>query len=142
MSVRKNARLREEIQRELSGILEFESRDPIVREAFPTLMDVRLTVDGRYAKVYVGVGNDVDRDAVAKALAQDRGFYRSMLAERLSLRYTPDLRFVLDETVERSLHLHSLLRDDGESLRLPDADGSDEAGATASEPAETDLETT
>jgi ribosome-binding factor A len=119
LSGRKNARLREDIQRELSGILEFESRDPVVRDAFPTLMDVRLTVDGRYAKVYIAVGSDVDRADVQKALEQDRGFYRSMLAERLSLRYTPELRFVLDETVERSLRLSSLLRDEGELLDVP-----------------------
>jgi ribosome-binding factor A len=128
LSGRKNARLREEIQRELSDILEFESRDPVVRDAFPTLMDVRLTVDGRYAKVYVAVGSDVDRDAVEKALAQDRGFYRSMLAERLSLRYTPELRFVLDETVERSLRLASLLKDD-DALEPPGAATKDAAAA-------------
>lgn len=121
MSGRKNARLREEIQRELSGILEFESRDPVVRDAFPTLMDVRLTIDGRYAKVYIAVGSDVDRADVQRALEQDRGFYRSMLAERLSLRYTPELRFVLDETVERSLRLSSLLRDEDELLDAPGA---------------------
>ncbi len=112
MSGRKNARLREDIQRVLSGILEFESRDPVVREAFPTLMDVRLSVDGRYARVYVAVAGDVRRDDVEKALMQDRGFYRSMLAERLALRHTPELRFVLDETVERSLRLGDLLRED------------------------------
>ncbi len=112
MSGRKNARLREDIQRELSGILEFESRDPVVRAAFPTLMDVRLSVDGRYAKVFVALAGDVAREDVEKALTQDRGFYRSMLAERLALRHTPELRFVLDETVERSLRLQELLRED------------------------------
>lgn len=123
MSVRKNARLREDIQRELSGILEFESRDPVVRDAFPTLMDVRLSVDGRYARVYIAVAGEVDRDAVEAALSQDRGFYRSMLAERLSLRHTPELRFVIDETVERSLRMQELLRDDREGLAPPDAPG-------------------
>ena len=117
MSGRKKARLREDIQRELSRILEFESRDPVVREAFPTLMDVRLTVDGRYANVYVAIAGDASRDEVEKALAQDRGFYRSMLAERLSLRHTPDLRFVMDDTVERSLRLEALLRDDDVEIR-------------------------
>jgi len=117
LSGRKKARLREDIQRELSRILEFESRDPVVREAFPTLMDVRLTVDGRYAKVYVALAGDASRDEVEKALTQDRGFYRSMLAERLSLRHTPDLRFVMDDTVERSLRLEALLRDDDVEIR-------------------------
>jgi ribosome-binding factor A len=134
LSGRKKARLREDIQRELSRILEFESRDPVVREAFPTLMDVRLTVDGRYAKVYVALAGDVSRDEVEKALAQDRGFYRSMLAERLSLRHTPDLRFVIDETVERSLRLEALLRDDDAEIRPEEkpagGDGADADGTS------------
>jgi hypothetical protein len=40
-----------------------------------------------------------------------------MLAERLSLRHTPDLRFVMDDTVERSLRLEALLRDDDVEIR-------------------------
>jgi len=113
---RRLERLREEIQRELASIVEFESRDPVVRDAFPTVMDVRLSPDGRYAKVYVSVGADVDRDALLDALVSDRGFYRSELAHRLSLRHTPDLRFVVDETVERAMRLQELLSEDGDDL--------------------------
>jgi ribosome-binding factor A len=108
--------MQQEIQRELSGILEFESRDPVVRNAFPTVMDVRLSSDMRYAKVYVALAADADRAAVEKALSQDRGFFRSLLAERLSARHTPELRFVIDETVERAMRLDRLLRDDDENL--------------------------
>jgi ribosome-binding factor A len=53
---------------------------------------------------------------VEKALAQDRGFLRSLLAERLSIRHTPDLQFVIDETVERAMRLETLLRDDDQDL--------------------------
>jgi len=113
---RRKARTREEIQRELSAILEFESRDPVVRGAFPTVMDVRLSVDGRYAKVYVALGADVDPKDVERALAEDQGFYRSLLAGRLTLRHTPELRFVIDETVERGMRLDAILRDEGEDL--------------------------
>jgi len=113
---RRKARVREEIQRELSSILEFESRDPVVRKAFPTVMDVRLSVDGRYAKVYVALGADADPAAVELALTRDRGFYRSLLAERLALRHTTDLRFVMDQTVERAMRLDALLRDEDETL--------------------------
>jgi ribosome-binding factor A len=116
-SGRHSARLQEEIQRELSAILEFESRDPVVQEAFPTVMDVRLSSDMRYAKVYVALAAEADRQAVEKALTQDRGFFRSLLAERLSVRHTPELRFVIDETVERAMRLDRLLRDDNEDLK-------------------------
>jgi len=109
-------RLREEIQRELAEIVEFESRDPVVRDAFPTVMEVRLSADARHAKVYVAAGADTERDAFRAALVRDRGFYRSELADRLSLRHTPELQFIVDEAVERSLRLGKLLREDDEDL--------------------------
>ena len=116
MSKRHLARMREEIQRELAAIIEFESRDPVVRSAFPTVMEVRLSPDGRHAKVYVAAGADIERTAFHQALLRDRGFYRSELADRLSLRHTPELRFVVDEAVERSIRLGELLREDDEDL--------------------------
>ena len=109
---RRLARLQEEIQRELAAIVEFESRDPIVRAAFPTVMDVRLSVDARHAKVYVAAGTEIDSDTFLNALIHDQGFYRSELAHRLSTRHTPELQFIVDHTVERSLRLEKLLRDD------------------------------
>ena len=109
---RRLARLQEDIQRELAAIVEFESRDSIVRAAFPTVMDVRLSIDGRHAKVYVSVGTEIDSDTFLGALIRDRGFYRSELARRLSIRHTPELQFIVDRTVERSLRLERLLRDE------------------------------
>lgn len=109
---RRLARLQEEIQRELAAIVEFDSRDPVVRAAFPTVMDVRLSIDARHAKVYVATGTETDIDAFLAALVRDQGFYRSELARRLSTRHTPELQFMVDRTVERSLRLEQLLRDD------------------------------
>jgi len=120
---RHRERLREEIQRELAAIIEFESRDPTVREAFPTVMDVRLSVDARYAKVYVATAAPTDKELLLAAMTRDRGFYRSLLAERLSLRYTPELRFVIDETVEQAIRLDGLLKEESDEIR-PGADPS------------------
>jgi len=103
-------RIQEEILRHLSEIVEFEARDPVLRNAFPTVMDVRLSPDGHYAKVYIALGGEVDdTEAILEAFNRDRGFFRSALAERLSVRYTPDLRFVFDETVERAMRWRDLL---------------------------------
>ncbi|MBE0636414.1 30S ribosome-binding factor RbfA [Candidatus Bipolaricaulota bacterium] len=112
---RRLARLQEDIQRELAAIVEFESRDPIVKAAFPTVMDVQLSIDGRYAKVYVAAGTEIDSEAFIKALKRDQGFYRSELAHRISTRHTPELQFMVDHTVERSLRLEHLLRDEDDS---------------------------
>lgn len=113
---RRLERLREEIQRELAAIVEFESKDPVVRAAFPTVMEVRLSPDARYAKVYVAAGAATEREAFRAALVRDRGFYRRELADRLSLRHTPELQFVVDEAVERSIRLGELLREDDDEI--------------------------
>lgn len=114
---RGHARLREEIKRELSGIVEFEARDPILKAAFPTVMDVKLSMDARYAKVYVAIGaTAVDKQTVMAAFQRDRGFFRTELAHRLSLRHTPELEFVLDETIERAIRLQRLLQEEDEAL--------------------------
>ena len=109
---------REEIKRELSAIVEFETRDPGLKEAFPTVMDVQLSPDARYAKVYVALGvQNANKEAVMAVFRRHRGFFRSELAHRLSLRYTPELHFVLDETVEQSLRLEKLLEEDAREQR-------------------------
>jgi len=106
-------RLKEELRRILSGIVEYEARDPIIRAAFPTVMEVKLSPDNRYATVYVAVGAaDVDKTAVMEAFQRDRGFFRSQLASQLTLRHIPALEFRLDESVERSIRFDSLLHGD------------------------------
>ncbi len=129
MSRRKRDRLREDLRRELAGIVEFESRDPVVRSAFPTVMDVQLSPDARYARVFVAAGAPSDTSELLRALDHDRGFYRSLLAERLDVRHTPELRFVIDETVERAMRLEEILRDDTEPTR-DDHEASTAAGGS------------
>ena len=106
-------RLKEELKRVLSGIVEFEARDPIIRAAFPTVMEVKLSPDNRYATVYVAIGaGDADKAEVMEAFQRDRGFFRSQLAPHLTLRHIPALEFRLDESVERSIRFDSLLHED------------------------------
>lgn len=117
---RAQARLQEEIKRELSAIVEFEARDPVLKKAFPTVMAVKLSADARHAKVYIAIGAaTVDKQTVIAAFRRDRGFFRTELASRLSLRYTPKLEFILDEAVERAIRLERLLRDEEDEI-VPD----------------------
>jgi ribosome-binding factor A len=114
---RGKARTREEIKRELSAIVEFEARDPVIRDAFPTVMDVKLSIDARYAKVYIAVDSKMwSREEIIEAFKRDRGFFRTQLAKRLTTRYTPQLEFILDETVEWAMRLDKLLEDEDDAL--------------------------
>ncbi|MCI2426268.1 30S ribosome-binding factor RbfA [Candidatus Acetothermia bacterium] len=109
------SRIQNEIKRALSDILEFEVRDKAIKDTLPTVMAVKLTRDARNAKVYISVIKGANNQRAVVSLFQaKKGFFRSMLAQRIALRYVPELHFVLDETVERSLRMEEIFRQDRE----------------------------
>ncbi|OGF55677.1 MAG: ribosome-binding factor A [Candidatus Fraserbacteria bacterium RBG_16_55_9] len=106
------ARVREEIKRRLSEILEFGTRDP--RLELVTVMDVRISSDLNYATIYVSVtGREASEEEAIKVLNEHRGFFRSELAKRLTLRHTPELRFELDLVEKRARRIEEVLREEG-----------------------------
>lgn len=87
--------------------------DPGVQNA--TISAVKITDDLRLAKVYVR-SLDLEADArkqerLVKALERAKSFLRRELAQRLQLRYAPDLRFYYDASVDRGREMESLLRE-------------------------------
>ena len=108
-------RLAAEIQRLLAEILEFEVKDPALRAAAPTVMEVILTPDAQRATVYVYVeGEPETRQAALMALDHDEGYLRTQLAHRLHVRRVPELSFQLDDTLDRALRLEELFDEDSE----------------------------
>jgi ribosome-binding factor A len=76
---------------------------------FVTLTAVRLTGDRSIAKVYYSVLGDQDQaENSQKALTRASGFLRSQLAQRLSLRRIPELRFYLDGSIEEGNKIEEL----------------------------------
>jgi ribosome-binding factor A len=110
-------RVGDQIRRELSELIQREMRDP--RVSLVTVTQVEVSADFRHANVRVSaLGAEDARAGALKALESARGFLRRELAQRLSLRVTPELRFFLDRGAEHSQHISSLLdrlREDGES---------------------------
>jgi len=101
-------RIEEQVQRELSEILRLELRDP--RVGMVTISGVELSPDLSYAKVfYTVLGSENQRKSCEKALAHARGFLRSALGQRLSLRVTPELRFAFDNSIENGARLSQLI---------------------------------
>ena len=101
-------RVNDEIKRELSEILS-EVKDPRVSESFISIMSVDTSRDLRNAKVYYSVFGGY-RKKVEDGLHSAVGFIRKELAHRLNLRYTPELKFIYDETEEKSAKIEDLLR--------------------------------
>ena len=108
MGEKARRRLSAEIKRILAEVLEFEVKDPVLRDSQPTVMGVELSADAQLARVYVYVQAE-DRQPVLAALQHDRGFLRSQLAKRLHVRRVPELSFQLDESLDHSLRIEELL---------------------------------
>jgi ribosome-binding factor A len=109
MGVHRANRLAEEMKKEISEILRDEIKDP--RVGFVSVTRVEVSSDLRYARVYVSVlGDPVERREAEKALKKAGGFIRSQLAHRIRLRYTPELTFKLDESIEHGIRISSLFK--------------------------------
>ncbi|MEC8881310.1 MAG: 30S ribosome-binding factor RbfA, partial [Pseudomonadota bacterium] len=95
-------RIADQIQRELSRLLQFQLKDP--RVGLVTVQDVTVSRDLSYSDVYftlLGEGAEAGYEA-EKVLTGAAGFLRSSLAQTLNTRTTPKLRFHYDETPERA----------------------------------------
>lgn len=98
------------IQKEVSEIIQFELKNPKI--GFVTITDVDVTSDMSYAKIFVSfLGQDARREAGLKALNQSKGFIRSELAKRLTIRKTPELIFQLDNSLEKGNKIEKILHD-------------------------------
>ena len=98
------------IQRELSQILQIEVRDPKI--GFCTITAVDLTNDLSIAKIYVTfLGKDYKKRNGLAALERSKGFIRSLLAKRLTIRRVPELVFLLDESLEYGNKIEGILKE-------------------------------
>ena len=101
-------RMAEQIQRELSGIIRDELKDPRVKMV--TLTDVTVSPDFSHCNVYFTLlGSTEDVAQSAEGLAHAAGFLRSQLAHRLDTRTIPGLRFVHDTSIEHGVRLSRLI---------------------------------
>ena len=101
-------RVAQAIQKEISQMILRELKDP--RLGFVTITRIEVTGDLRLARVFYSVmGSTAAQGASQKALETAKGFIRKRLGERLRLRYTPELQFYRDDTIERNLRITKLL---------------------------------
>lgn len=101
-------RLAETMRLELSILIEGEVRDP--RVGFANVTEVRLTPDGRNARVFVSVqGGEEQEKQTMQGLVAATSFLRRSLAESLSLRRVPELSFELDQSGQTGGRVDELL---------------------------------
>ena len=88
-----------------------EIKDPRVASVLTIVTEVRVSPDLKQARVFVNVtGNEAEQAAALAGMTAASGFIRHELAERLQLRRTPDLHFILDRSEEYGRRIDDLLR--------------------------------
>ena len=108
MASNRIGRINEEIQREMSSLIR-TVKDPRVTGLI-SVTAVDTTPDLKFAKIYISVLDKSDCTQVLKGLKSASGWLRRELGHSLNLRYTPELTFVRDDSIDQGAHILDLLR--------------------------------
>ena len=107
----KNTRINGEVQKELSKIIREEIKDPRIHP-MTSVMAVEVAPDLKTCKAFISVrGNEEAKQSTIKGLKNAEGYIRRELARTLNLRNTPEIRFILDESIEYGVNMSKLIDD-------------------------------
>ena len=107
----KNTRINGEVQKELSMIIRNEIKDPRIHP-MTSVMAVEVAPDLKTCKAYISVlGEREAKEATIKGLKSAEGYVRRQLAKNLNLRNTPEIKFILDESIEYGVNMSKLIDD-------------------------------
>lgn len=105
----KNTRINMEVQREISEIIRAGIKDPRIHP-MTSVVSVEVTPDLKFCKVYISVlGDEEAGKSTIAGLKSAEGYVRRELARRVNLRNTPELRFILDQSIEYGVNMSRLI---------------------------------
>lgn len=105
----KNTRINMEVQRELSEIIRSEIKDPRIH-AMTSVVAVEVSPDLKYCKAYISVlGDEEAAQNTLAGLKSGVGYIRRELARRINLRNTPEITFILDQSIEYGVNMTHLI---------------------------------
>ena len=103
-------RIDEELKKEISNIINYELNNPKITGLI-SITRVRITPDLKYAKVYVSILNSKNLKDTFANIKKSAGYIRTEIADRINLRITPELVFVLDDSMEYGAKIDKILKD-------------------------------
>ena len=107
----KNTRINGEVQKELSTIIRNEIKDPRIHP-MTSVMAVEVAPDLKTCRAYISVlGEKEAKEATIKGLNSAEGYIRRQLARNLNLRNTPEIRFILDQSIAYGVTMTKLIDD-------------------------------
>ncbi len=111
MASNRIGRINEEIQRELAALIRTLKDPRVSGTGMVSITRVDTTGDLRYSRIYVSVLNKEQEKEVIKGLKSASGFLRRELGAALRLRYTPELQFIADDSIQYGAHILGLIHD-------------------------------
>ena len=105
----KNTRINNEVHKELSNIIRSEIKDPRINP-MTSVVAVNVSPDLKTCKAYISVLGDVEsQQDTIKGLKSAEGYIRNLLAKNINLRNTPEITFVLDQSLEYGVNMSRLI---------------------------------
>lgn len=103
-------RIDEELKKEISNIINYELQNPKITGMI-SVTKTKITPDLKYAKVYVSILNSKNLKETLANLKKSSGYIRTEIAKRINLRITPELVFVLDDSMEYGAKIDQILKE-------------------------------
>ena len=120
----KNIRINAEVQRELSNIIRREVKDPRIHP-MTSVVSVEVAPDLKTCKAYISVlGTEEEAKNTLEGLKSGVGYIRNQLARAVNLRNTPDITFILDQSIEYGVNMSRLI----DEVTVSDQEKAEKAG--------------
>ena len=117
----------EELKKEISSIISLELKNPHLTGLI-SVSKVKTTPDLRFARVYVTMINEKSKKENLTILKQSSGYIRSAIAKKINLRYTPELIFEFDESLEYGSRIDAILENITKDLKEKSEGNKNEIG--------------
>ena len=123
----KNARLSEDIKREISGLIRERIKDPRVKDGLVSVVRTELSGDNSHCKVYISHldGMEASKNAV-KRLESAGWMIRKEISNKLHLKKCPELKFIADDSIEHSAEIAKMLENIAEAENEEETQSEDE----------------
>lgn len=122
----KNTRINGEVQRALSDIIRLELKDPRIHPMTSVVL-AQVTPDLKYCRAYISVlAEEEQARETIRGLKSAEGFIRTQLAKKVNLRNTPEISFILDQSIEYGVRMSRLIDDVAKDLPADEEESTEE----------------
>lgn len=101
-------RVNEELKKEISSVIDLKLKNPNITGII-SVTKVKTSPDLKFARVYISILNSKSKKNTLEGLKNASGFIRSEIARNVNLRYTPELVFEIDDTMEYGAKIENIL---------------------------------